>query len=100
MTENRLTGIAGPMTFASAETNRPVEYSVFRVKQVLVFLVAAVKDARPQRVTPDGLRKVVLKGVEIFSVGPRPKIPDVGNISNAEPSSRPVGGSESLVRRG
>src|SRR5207245_1398152 len=93
-------GVGGPVTFASAETDRSVEDAVFRIKEVLVFLVAAVKDARPQSVTPDGLRKVVLKRVEIFSVGPRPKIPNGGKISSVDPCSRSVGGSESLVRCG
>src|SRR5260370_42400577 len=88
------------MRFAAAETDRPVEDSVFRVKQVLVFLIPAVESAQLQRVTADDLGKVILKSVKIFSVGPRPKIPNGGKVSGVDPRRRPVGGSESLVCRG
>src|SRR5258708_35823773 len=63
LTKSGLAGVGGSVAFASAETNRPVEHSVFRVKQVLVLLVPAVEDSRPQRVTADGLRNVILKRV-------------------------------------
>jgi len=49
------------MPFAAAETHRPVEYSVFRVKQVLVLLIPAVEGTQLQGVTADDLRKVILK---------------------------------------
>src|SRR6266478_3037104 len=100
LTKSGLTGVGGAKLFAPAETDRPKEGSVFGVKKVLVFLVPAIEGAQLPSVTAHDLRKVILKGIEILSVLPRPKIPNVGKISGGDPSGRPIGGSESLVPRG